>query len=253
MREQLTGDDIDELFLSLIDAPDFPPSSPSSSAETADLPVACDLAELADLPDLPDASTAAGAGNSGISGSSASSSGEELNATDELPLAVDEETRRLRRMARNRRAAAVSRQRKKEHVEALQAQLDVLRAENEQLRQRLSDAGLPCETDVHQQHSQQQPLLQQPEALWNRSLQLEFPQLLPAVTMFFFLALLLRSKILQQSVSSVPSVSTHAPLCSLLIEAANSPLSSCALPARHTSCLSPLERRRTCCVTPAGT
>lgn len=162
MREQLTGDDIDELFLSLIDAPDFPPSSPSSSAETADLPVACDLAELADLPDLPDASTAAGAGNSGISGSSASSSGEELNATDELPLAVDEETRRLRRMARNRRAAAVSRQRKKEHVEALQAQLDVLRAENEQLRQRLSDAGLPCETDVHQQHSQQQPLLQQP-------------------------------------------------------------------------------------------
>mmetsp|Transcript_9242 Transcript_9242/g.20151 ORF Transcript_9242/g.20151 Transcript_9242/m.20151 type:complete len:228 (-) Transcript_9242:374-1057(-) len=88
---------------------------------------------------------------------------------------------------------------------------------------------------------------------YSSNLQLESPQLLPAVTMFFSLALLLRSKILQQSVPSVPSVSTHALLCSLLIDAANSPLSSCALLARHTSCLSPLEYRRMCCVTPAGT
>lgn len=164
MGEQLTGDDIeiDELLASLIEAPSFPPGSPASSAETDELP-ACDLTDLADLTELPDAPEVAPAMPKGACGSSSS---------DDLPMAVDEETRRLRRMARNRRAAAVSRQRKKAHVEQLQSQLDALRAENDQLRQRLhengllcenvSDAGLLSENDAHNQHSPPQPYVQQP-------------------------------------------------------------------------------------------
>jgi len=151
--EQLTGDDIDELLLSLIEVPSFPPGSPASSAETDEVPPSYDLTDLAELTQLPEEAEVALRLSKGACGSSCS---------DELPMAVDEETRRLRRMARNRRAAAVSRQRKKAHVESLQSQLDALRAENEQLRQRLSDAGLLSESDTHDQHGQPQPYVQQP-------------------------------------------------------------------------------------------
>lgn len=56
--------------------------------------------------------------------------------------ASEEEARKAQRMARNRRAAATSRARKKEHLETLQAQVERLEAENAELRRRLSDAGL---------------------------------------------------------------------------------------------------------------
>merc|ERR1712060_538663 len=102
--EQLTGDDIDELLLSLIEVPSFPPGSPASSAETDEVPPSYDLTDLAELTQLPEEAELALRLSKGACGSSCS---------DELPMAVDEETRRLRRMARNRRAAAVSRQRKK--------------------------------------------------------------------------------------------------------------------------------------------
>lgn len=47
-----------------------------------------------------------------------------------LPLALDEETRKARRMARNRRAAAESRDRKKRRVDELEGQVEVLEREN---------------------------------------------------------------------------------------------------------------------------
>merc|ERR1711920_572598 len=153
--ERLTDEDIDQL-LSLIEVPPIPPGSPASSAETDELPPSYELTQLTDLADLTQLPEEAEMAMRMSKGACSSSS-------DELPLAADEETRRLRRMARNRRAAAVSRQRKKAHVESLQSQLDALRAENEQLRQRLRDAGLLSESDTHDQHGQPQPYdVQQP-------------------------------------------------------------------------------------------
>merc|ERR1712087_360973 len=227
--EQLTGDDIDELLLSLIEVPSFPPGSPASSAETDEVPPSYDLTDLAELTQLPEEAEVALRLSKGACGSSCS---------DELPMAVDEETRRLRRMARNRRAAAVSRQRKKAHVESLQSQLDALRAENEQLRQCLRDAGLLSESDTHDQHGQPQPYVQQPEALWNRSLQLECTQLMPAVMIVMALALLLRSEFLR-SVPSVQSVST-LPLRESAAGSACVPHLSCAYEANR---LARLDRR----------
>merc|ERR1711920_742581 len=183
------------------------------------------MGDLADLTQLPEEAEMAMRMSKGACSSS----------SDELPLAVDEETRRLRRMARNRRAAAVSRQRKKAHVESLQSQLDALRAENEQLRQRLRDAGLLSESDTHDQHGQPQPYVQQPEALWNRSLQLECTQLMPAVMIVMALALLLRSEFLP----SVPSVST-LPLRESAAGSACVPHLSCAYEANR---LARLDRR----------
>jgi len=239
--EQLTGDDIDELLLSLIEVPSFPPGSPASSAETDEVPPSYDLTDLAELTQLPEEAELALRLSKGACGSSCS---------DELPMAVDEETRRLRRMARNRRAAAVSRQRKKAHVESLQSQLDALRAENEQLRQRLSDAGLLSESDTHDQHGQPQPYVQQPEALWNCSLQLECTQLLPAVMIVMALALLLRSEF-HQSVRSVQSASTPPPLRESADGSARAPHLPCGVQA--TRLAPPLERTRALTMLHCGT
>merc|ERR1711920_485293 len=220
--ERLTDEDIDQL-LSLIEVPPIPPGSPASSAETDELPPSYELTQLTDLADLTQLPEEAEMAMRMSKGACSSSS-------DELPPAVDEETRRLRRMARNRRAAAVSRQRKKAHVESLQSQLDALRAENEQLRQRLRDAGLLSESDTHDQHGQPQPYVQQPEALWNCSLQLECTQLLPAVMIVMALALLLRSEF-HQSVRSVQSASTPPPLRESADGSARAPLLPCGVQA----------------------
>mmetsp|Transcript_28981 Transcript_28981/g.92423 ORF Transcript_28981/g.92423 Transcript_28981/m.92423 type:complete len:224 (-) Transcript_28981:353-1024(-) len=63
---------------------------------------------------------------------------------DDGPTSVmtEDDARKAQRMARNRRAAATSRARKKEHLESLQSQVDRLQAENAELRRRLKDAGL---------------------------------------------------------------------------------------------------------------
>ena len=47
-----------------------------------------------------------------------------------LPFALDDQTRKARRMARNRRAAAESRDRKKRRVDELEGQVEVLEREN---------------------------------------------------------------------------------------------------------------------------
>ena len=64
-----------------------------------------------------------------------------------LPLALDEETRKARRMARNRRAAAESRDRKKRRVDELEGQVEVLERENSAPARLacapLTGAGLP--------------------------------------------------------------------------------------------------------------
>merc|ERR1712087_203123 len=239
--EQLTGDDIDELLLSLIEVPSFPPGSPASSAETDEVPPSYDLTDLAELTQLPEEAEVALRLSKGACGSSCS---------DELPMAVDEETRRLRRMARNRRAAAVSRQRKKAHVEQLQSQLDALRAENEQLRRRLSDAGLLSENDAHDQHSQPQPYVQQPEALWNRSLQLECTQLGLTAMIVSLLALLLRRSEMLPSGSSVSSGSTPPSRFAFADGPACTSHVPCALQATP---LIPLDHRRALTALHCGT
>merc|ERR1712060_724244 len=222
---------IDELLLSLIEVPSFPPGSPASSAETDEVPPSYDLTDLTELTQLPEEAELALRLSKGACGSSCS---------DELPMAVDEETRRLRRMARNRRAAAVSRQRKKAHVELLQSQLDALREENERLRRRLSDAGLLSENE-HNQHTPPQPYVQQPEALWNRSLQLECTQLGLSVMIVRFLALLLFRSVMLPSGSSAPSAATLPPRRAFSNGLAGTPLVPCAWQANP---LLPLECRR---------
>lgn len=119
---------IDDLLLSLMDPPPSPrPPSVASSVETK-------------------------AGGSPPAKSCTAKRGQ-AQAFDEdgfqldergLPLATDDESRRARKMARNRRAAADSRARKKERTDELEARVAALEAENQQLRSRLARAeGLP--------------------------------------------------------------------------------------------------------------
>ena len=54
-----------------------------------------------------------------------------------LPVAVDEDTRKARKMARNRRAAAMSRERKKQRVDELEELVAALQQENASLKRRL--------------------------------------------------------------------------------------------------------------------
>merc|ERR1719453_730483 len=63
-----------------------------------------------------------------------------------LPVAVDEETRQARKMARNRRAAAVSRERKKQRVEELEEQVARLQEENARLKRQLAQTDSGSET-----------------------------------------------------------------------------------------------------------
>lgn len=83
-----------------------------------------------------------------------------------LPVAVDEETRKARKMARNRRAAAVSRERKKQRVDELEEQVRQLQRENAQLKHKLSMAGCGSETSETTSDMEWGLLSQQPEVFW---------------------------------------------------------------------------------------
>merc|ERR1719473_2183401 len=83
-----------------------------------------------------------------------------------LPLALDEETRKARKMARNRRAAAVSRERKKQRVEELSEQVERLQAENAWLKRQLARSRSGSETSETISDVEWWPISQQPEAFW---------------------------------------------------------------------------------------
>lgn len=110
---------------------------------------------------------------------------------DDGPTSVmtEDDARKAQRMARNRRAAATSRARKKEHLESLQSQVDRLQAENAELRRRLKDAGLM--SDELEEQLGRRPYGLQPAALsWTHSPQLEYPLLTPQLAFTLVLALL---------------------------------------------------------------
>lgn len=93
-----------------------------------------------------------------------------------LPIAIDEETRRQRKMARNRRAAADSRARKKEKTDTLEARVAELEAENARLRAQLArvegakqGAMSTRSEDERSDHATRRPISQQPEAFWTYS------------------------------------------------------------------------------------
>ena len=83
-----------------------------------------------------------------------------------LPVAVDEETRQARKMARNRRAAAVSRERKKQRVEELEEQVARLQEENARLKRQLAQTDSGSETSETTSDVEWWPISQQPEAFW---------------------------------------------------------------------------------------
>lgn len=102
---------------------------------------------------------------------------------------TEDDARKAQRMARNRRAAATSRARKKEHLESLQSQVDSLQAENAELRRRLLDAGLM--SDEREGQLGRRPYGLQPAALsWTHSPQLEYPLPTPQLAFTLVLALL---------------------------------------------------------------
>eukprot|EP00320_Phaeocystis_rex_P003221 CAMPEP_0119056688 /NCGR_PEP_ID=MMETSP1178-20130426/1291_1 /TAXON_ID=33656 /ORGANISM="unid sp, Strain CCMP2000" /LENGTH=266 /DNA_ID=CAMNT_0007037439 /DNA_START=31 /DNA_END=832 /DNA_ORIENTATION=- len=84
-----------------------------------------------------------------------------------LPVAVDEDTRKARKMARNRRAAAVSRERKKQRLDELEEQVAALQQENAWLKRRLAHARRSgSETSETTSDVEPWPLSQQPEVFW---------------------------------------------------------------------------------------
>jgi len=106
----------------------------------------------------------------------------------ELPEAVDEESRVARRKARNRRAAADSRERKKAAQDGMALEMEALRAENAELRRLLAATYAPTDIDTDTTtttdrtarraaaETDQWPIFQQPAAFWTPSPQLEASQ-----------------------------------------------------------------------------
>mmetsp|Transcript_17016 Transcript_17016/g.28425 ORF Transcript_17016/g.28425 Transcript_17016/m.28425 type:complete len:258 (-) Transcript_17016:187-960(-) len=183
----LSADDLNDIVLSLLSedaaSEDTTPGSPASTS-TEDLPLPPDTLELSHC-----APTV-------VAHSVQRKRALELAArstVEQLPPAVDDESRKARRMARNRRAAATSRARKKEHLEVLQMQLDALQAENRELRQRLMSAGLMNENEKNDRGGRWPVYAKQPAVLLceTHSLQLECTQPLPPMIAVFLLALLL--------------------------------------------------------------
>ncbi len=110
-------------------------------------------------------------------------------AANKMNPTAEDAARKAQRMARNRRAAATSRARKKEHLESLQAQVERLQTENAELRRRLIDAGLM--SDDQEEQLGQRPYGLQPAALcWTDSPQLEYPLPMPQLHLLLSLALL---------------------------------------------------------------
>ena len=161
MSRALTSDELDELLISLTDAGS---STLSSSSPTDDGPSAPSSSSSSPVP--PPLHITASKKRPTRQPTVAEQA-EELMDCDEagLPVAVDEDTRKARKMARNRRAAAVSRERKKQRVDELEEQVAALQQENALLKRRLA-CGSGSETSETTSDVESWPLSQQPEAFW---------------------------------------------------------------------------------------
>ena len=162
MSWALTSDELDELLVSLTDAGS---STLSSSLPTDDGPSAPSSSSSSPIP--PPLHITASKKRPTRQPTVAEQA-EELMDCDEtgLPVAVDEDTRKARKMARNRRAAAVSRERKKQRVDELEEQVAALQQENASLKRRLACGSSGSETSETTSDVESWPLSQQPEAFW---------------------------------------------------------------------------------------
>ena len=162
MSRALTSDELDELLISLTDAGS---STLSSSSPTDDGPSAPSSSSSSPIP--PPLHITASKKRPTRQPTVAEQA-EELMDCDEtgLPVAVDEDTRKARKMARNRRAAAVSRERKKQRVDELEEQVAALQQENASLKRRLACGSSGSETSETTSDVESWPLSQQPEAFW---------------------------------------------------------------------------------------
>ena len=163
MSRALTSDELDELLISLTNAGsrtlscspiDHGSSAPSSSSSS---PPSSSSSPPVHRPLLISASKKR---------PTVAEQAEEQMECDEagLPVAVDEDTRKARKMARNRRAAAMSRERKKQRVDELEELVAALQQENASLKRRLAFSG--SETSETTSDVESWPLSQQPEAFW---------------------------------------------------------------------------------------
>jgi len=135
VEDNMPDEELDELLVSLMQGHEDVPGSPSStSTESVIESVGHSTVTVLPAPMRAPKRSAALAASS-----------------EEYPLAYDEETRKARKMARNRRAAATSRQRKKEQMDSLATLVHELQEENACLRRRLQSVGLLSEgCDAHQ-------------------------------------------------------------------------------------------------------
>ena len=168
MSRALTSDELDELLISLTNAGsrtlsscspiDHGSSAPSSSSSS---PPSSSSSPPVHRPLLINASK-----KRPVRQPTVAEQAEEQMECDEagLPVAVDENTRKARKMARNRRAAAMSRERKKQRVDELEELVAALQQENASLKRRLAFSG--SETSETTSDVESWPLSQQPEAFW---------------------------------------------------------------------------------------
>ena len=162
MSRALTSDELDELLISLTNAGSRTLSSSSPVDDGSSAPSSSSSA----LPVPPQVLITASKKRPTRQPTVAEQAEEFLDCDETgLPVAVDEDTRKARKMARNRRAAAVSRERKKQRVDELEEQVAALQQENALLKRRLA-CGSGSETSETTSDMESWPLSQQPEAFW---------------------------------------------------------------------------------------
>jgi hypothetical protein len=163
MSRALTSDELDELLISLTNAGSRTLSSSAPIDDSSSAPSSSSSSSPVLPPLLITASKKRPTRQPTVA-----EQAEELMDCDEtgLPVAVDEDTRKARKMARNRRAAAVSRERKKQRVDELEEQVAALQQENASLKRRLACGSSGSETSETISDVESWPLSQQPEAFW---------------------------------------------------------------------------------------
>jgi len=187
----MSAEEVDAMLLSLVrdNDEDAAPGSPLSTTTDTE---SCGDSAAEELRRVPVVMVAPGLGSRTYPPKRARPVSSHL---DEYPPAFDEESRKERKMARNRRAAANSRARKKEKLDTLAAQVAELQRENASLRRRLTDAGLMhesgCDADVARPDTRGQYPLRQPAVLPTHSPQLEcYQPLVRATTIACYLCML---------------------------------------------------------------
>merc|ERR1712137_682441 len=215
-EDDLSGEELDALLISLVQGRDSMESpctaSPESSDSEATIPSNIQPVRVA----------VTGFGSAALP--SLQPKKRVLPASDDHPPAFDEESRKARKMARNRRAAANSRARKKEQLDTLmdiveqlerdkaelQADKAKLQAENDELRRNL---GSTLKNETCDFHLDERPIsIRQPEVLPRtiHSPLLEYNQPFILMMILQYLALFLALSMGALVCSSVNSASFDA-------------------------------------------